>query len=155
MESSGLNEFCGILTCSGLAFTITYQVVGMTPSTPIFFPSAPGCDSGQSSLGPTADVCVTLDDSFGDTLPENIQGATFTQPLDLDYSLSNNGPVSIARGCSSIVILTGKMTAGSYQPVTLSCVGSSLPYGIACGFFCDNYARFFSDCTLANTILMI
>ena len=155
MESSGLNECGGISPCSGMAFTITYQVVGMTPSTPIFFPSAPGCDSGQSSLGPTADVCVTLDDSFGDTLPENIQGATFTQPLDLDYSLSNNGPVSIARGSSSIVILTAKMTAGSYQPVTLSCVGSSLPSGIACGFFPDNHASLFNDAPTATTILMI
>src|SRR5947208_14546571 len=143
MESSGLNEFCGILTCSGLAFTITYPVVGMTPSTPIFFPSAPGCDSGQSSLGPTADVCVTLDDSFGDTLPENIQGATFTHPLDLDYSLSNNGPVSIAWGSSSIVILTAKMTAGSYQRVTLSGLASSLPSGIPWGFFHDTLARLF------------
>src|SRR5207253_8959122 len=116
MKRSRLTECGGHSPCSGMPFTITYEEVGMTPSTPIFLPSAPGCDSEQSRLGPTADVCVTLDDSFGDTLPENIQGATFTQPLDLDYSLSNNDPVSIVRGSSSVVILTAKMTAGSYHP---------------------------------------
>ena len=74
IESSGTNECGGISPCSGMAFTITYQVIALTSGTPLFFPSAPGCGAGQSSPG--SDICVTVDDSFGDTLSENIQGAT-------------------------------------------------------------------------------
>src|SRR2546425_13014806 len=81
IESSGINECGGVSPCSGMAFTITYQVVALAPSTSLFFPSAPGCDAGQSSPGPTSDICVTVDDSFGDTLSENIQGASVDQPF--------------------------------------------------------------------------
>ena len=66
IESSGTNECGGISPCSGMAFTIAYQVMALTSDTPLFFPSAAGCGNGQSSPG--SDICVTLDNSFGDTL---------------------------------------------------------------------------------------
>src|SRR5437867_4648922 len=46
IESSGSNECGGISPCSGMAFTITYQVVGLTSSTPIFYPTNPACSNG-------------------------------------------------------------------------------------------------------------
>src|SRR5437016_3061566 len=98
IESSGSNECGGISPCSGMAFTITYQVVGATPTTPLFFPSAPGCDSGQSSVGgPTSDVCVTVDDSFGGTLPENIQRANVTVGPTITTSICAS-PVDLSTG---------------------------------------------------------
>src|SRR5881396_3455269 len=53
-----------------------------------------------------------------------------------DYSLSNNGPVSITQGSSGTVTITATLTAGSSQAVTLSCSG--LPSGITCGSFTVN-----------------
>ena len=44
IESTGTNECGGISPCSGLAFTITYSVVGSTFGTPIFYPSSAGCN---------------------------------------------------------------------------------------------------------------
>src|SRR5207247_7051491 len=57
-------------------------------------------------------------------------------PPPFDYSLSNNGPMSITQGSSGTVTITATLTAGSAQPVTLSCSG--LPSGITCGSFTVN-----------------
>src|SRR5205807_2580250 len=55
-----------------------------------------------------------------------------TPPL-FDYSLSNNGPVSIVQGSSGTVTVTATLTAGTAVPVTLSCV-TPLPTGVGCSF---------------------
>src|SRR5947208_5364960 len=79
IESSGGNECGGISPCSGMAFTITYSVVGATPSTTLSYPTAAGCST--SSVTSPPNVCVLLADSTVTTLPENIQGATVTITL--------------------------------------------------------------------------
>src|SRR2546427_5906192 len=80
IESSGLNECGGIGPCSGMAFTITYQVVGVTPTTSFSFPSAPSCFN--TSVSSPANVCVLVDSEPDDvTCPEDLQGAMVTQTL--------------------------------------------------------------------------
>src|SRR3989440_10734112 len=76
IESSGSNECGGISPCSGMAFTITYHVVGATPTTSLSYPTAAGCSN--SSVVSPPNTCVLVSDSLGTTLPENIQGATVT-----------------------------------------------------------------------------
>src|SRR5256885_11795930 len=60
--------------CSGMAFTITYKVVGVASSSSLFYPTSSGCS--QSSVSSPPNVCVLISNAFGTTLPENIQGAT-------------------------------------------------------------------------------
>src|SRR5256886_3845165 len=79
IESSGGNECGGISPCSGMAFTITYQVVGATPSTTLSYPTSSGCSNSSVSSPPN--TCVLIADAFGTTLPENIQGASVTIAL--------------------------------------------------------------------------
>jgi len=79
-ESSGSNECGGISPCSGMAFTITYQVVGSTPSTALSYPSGYGA-CATSSVASPPETCVLVDDAFGTPLSENIQGATVTISL--------------------------------------------------------------------------
>ena len=87
-ESSGLND-----SGTGLAFTITYQVVGVkVPSTAITYPTGPGCSN--SSISSPPNVCVLVLDNHGTTLPENIQGANFAQTHAVD-------PVRISESCVS------------------------------------------------------
>ena len=50
-----------------------------------------------------------------------------------DYSLSNNGPVTIVAGGSGSATITAKLTSGASQQITLSCLTNSLPVGITCG----------------------
>ena len=79
IESSGGNECGGISPCSGMAFTITYQVVGATPTTSLSYPTNAGCSNSSVSSPPN--TCVLIADAFGTTLPENIQGASVTIAL--------------------------------------------------------------------------
>src|SRR3989449_1896239 len=76
VESSGGNECGGISPCSGMAFTITYQVVGTTNTVALSlsYPTAAGC--AASSVSSPPNVCVEVADSTGTVLSENIQGAT-------------------------------------------------------------------------------
>src|SRR2546426_6638629 len=76
IESSGSNECGGLSPCSGMAFTITYHVVGATPTTSLSYPTAAGCSN--SSVASPPNTCVLVSDNLGTTLPENIQGATVT-----------------------------------------------------------------------------
>jgi DNA-binding beta-propeller fold protein YncE len=55
-----------------------------------------------------------------------------------DYSLASEGSVSVVQGGSGNVTITATLTAGTGQPVTLSCVSSSLPSGVTCGSFNTN-----------------
>src|SRR6266540_56296 len=74
INGNGDNECGGVGPCSGMAFTITYQVVGTTLSTDIFYPTSPACSTSSVSSPPN--TCVLVATNFGETLPENIQGAT-------------------------------------------------------------------------------
>jgi len=76
IESSGSNECGGLSPCSGMAFTITYHVVGATPTTSLSYPTAASCSTNSVSSPPN--TCVVIADNLGTTLPENIQGATVT-----------------------------------------------------------------------------
>ena len=58
-------------------------------------------------------------------------------PANFDYSLSNNGPVTIVHGGSGTITITSTLTARTAQPVTLSCV-TPLSTGITCGSFSVN-----------------
>src|SRR2546422_5569408 len=66
IESSGSNECGGISPRSGMAFTITYQVVGTGPDTLLSYPTATGC--ATSSVSSPANTCVLVDDALGTTL---------------------------------------------------------------------------------------
>ena len=111
IESSGSNECAGLTPCSGLAFTITYIATASVPSTPLFFPAAPGCST--SSVSSPANTCVLVDTAVGTTIPETVQGAAVTM--------------------GSIVCITSPQTANACAigtpnvPVTL---GSTFTVGV-------------------------
>src|SRR5712692_5890907 len=65
IESSGSNECGGISPCSGMAFTITYQVVGTTNTVALSlsYPTAAGCSA--SSVSSPSNTCVLVADAFG------------------------------------------------------------------------------------------
>src|SRR2546430_2528261 len=91
IESSGGNECGGISPCSGMALTITYQVVGATPSTSLSYPTSPGCSASSVSSPPN--VCVLVADSFGTPLSENIHGATVLRPAtSFALTVTNSNP---------------------------------------------------------------
>lgn len=102
VESSGSNECAGLSPCSGLAFTVTYHVVGAFASTPLSYPTALGCSA--SSVASPPDVCVAIADNVGTILPENIQGATVTQ------TGVAKDPTSTALACASPIPLGGVST---------------------------------------------
>src|SRR5207244_300574 len=72
------------------------------------------------------------------TTPTTVAVTVTAIPPAFDYSLSNSGPVTIQQGVSGTVTITATLSAGTAQPVTLSCVSSSLPTGITCGSFTLN-----------------
>src|SRR5712664_4591461 len=71
VEGTGTNECGGISPCSGMALTITYQVVAATPTTTLSYPTAAGC--ANSSVASPPNVCVLIANNVGTTLPETIQ----------------------------------------------------------------------------------
>ena len=101
VESSGFNE-CSVAPCSGLAFTITYNVVGAVPSTLLSFPSALGCST--SSVASPANVCVLVLNNTGISMPENIQGAIVSQSVTTGHS------TSLSETCGSPVVVGGPTT---------------------------------------------
>ena len=157
LDSSGGTECGGIGLCSGMAFTITYSVVANPPAaptgTPLFYPTAGGC--ANSSVFSPPNVCVLVADAFGTTLAENIQGAAVvgTAPT-FDYSLSNNGHVSIVQGGSGTATITATLTAGTGQPVALSCV-SPVPTGITCGSFSVNPVTPIASGAISNSPISV
>jgi hypothetical protein len=95
--------------------------------------------------GATSDLNINVSPSLapgtysfqvtGSPVGATASGATTTITLNVapfDYSLSNNGPMSITAGNTGPVTITATLKAGSAQPVTLSCSG--LPSGITCNF---------------------
>ncbi len=128
IESSGGNECGGISPCSGLALTITYSVVGLTPTTTLSYPTAAGC--ATSSVASPPNVCVLIADNTGTPLPETIQGATVTAPGVSDPTttvLSCSSPVAVGAATSCTATVTDTATTGATNPtgtVTFSTSGS-------------------------------
>src|SRR5437660_1002123 len=128
IESSGGNECGGISPCSGMALTITYQVVGATPSTSLSYPTSPGCSASSVSSPPN--VCVLVADAFGTPLSENIQGATVIRPATLDPTatmLSCSSPAAVGTASTCTATVTDTATTGATSPtgqVTFSTDGS-------------------------------
>src|SRR5712664_126693 len=106
IESSGTNECGGISPCSGMAFTITYTVAGMTPSSPISYPTAAGCL--VSSVSSPPNVCVLVDDATGGTLPETTLAGDFTDQLP-----SANFAASSIRGPAPLTVMFDASTSNA------------------------------------------
>ncbi len=106
IESSGTNECGGISPCSGMAFTITYTVAGMTPSSPISYPTAAGCL--VSSVSSPPNVCVLVDDATGGTLPETTLAGDFTDQLP-----SANFAASPIRGPAPLTVMFDASTSNA------------------------------------------
>src|SRR5260370_14572216 len=101
IESSATNECGGISPCSGMAFTITYSVVGTSPSSLIYYPTAPGCSTTSVPSPPSPpNVCVLVDDASGGTLPETIRAGDFT-----DQAPSANFAATPIRGPAPLPVL--------------------------------------------------
>src|SRR5437667_2885299 len=141
IESSGGNECGGISPCSGMAFTITYSVMGSTPSTPISYPIAAGCSN--SSVSSPANVCVLVDDNTGTTLSESIQGATVTQA-------AVTHPTSTGVSCSPSPVVVNQATSCT-ATVTDTSAGPTTPTG-SVSFTTNSTGTFnptSASCTLA------
>ncbi len=130
IETSGSNECGDVAPCSGMAFNITYQVVGTTPNTPISYP-ADGNGCSTSSVSSPANTCVLVADSTGTTLPENVQGATVTQSVTTGHSTSTavscTSPVKVATATTCTSTVTDTAASGATNPtgqVTFSTSGS-------------------------------
>jgi len=76
-EITGTNECGGVSPCSGMAFTITYNVVGQAMQTSLFYPTAASCSS--TSVFSQPNTCVVIVNAVRTILPESIQGATVAQ----------------------------------------------------------------------------
>src|SRR5882762_5557381 len=141
IESSGGNECGGISPCSGMAFTITYSVVGSTPSTPLSYPTSLGCSA--SSVSSSANVCVEVADNTGTILSENIQSATVTQAAVIH-------PTSTSINCSPSSVVINQATSCT-ATVTDTSGGPTTPTGSVS--FTTNSTGTFSptlaSCTLA------
>src|SRR5256712_8830258 len=118
VESSGGNECGGISPCSGMAFTITYQVVGTTNTVALSlsYPTAAGCS--DSSVSSPPNTCVEVADSAGTVLSENIQGANVSAPV-----------VSLT-GLVCIIYPTTLTSCPSTLDINYVTVGSLLTVGI-------------------------
>jgi len=111
IESSGSNECGGISPCSGMAFTITYTAVAASPSTPLSYPTSSACSTSSVSSPPN--TCVLVDDAFGTTLLENIQGANVSTQAAAATSL-----VSVVSGTDGNLYYSAFNGAwGAWTPV--------------------------------------
>src|SRR2546426_4072701 len=128
IESSGGTECAGASPCSRLAFTITYNVVGASSGTPIFYPSSSACN--PSSVSGTT-TCLLVTNSVGATLPENIQGATVSTTSDFSLTAATSS-LSIPAGSSGSDVLTVTSLGSFTGSVTLS--NGSVPSGVTVMF---------------------
>src|SRR2546428_1025869 len=97
--------------CSGMAFTITYKVVGVASSSSLFYPTSSGCS--QSSVSSPPNVCVLISNAFGTTLPENIQGASVGTSPGTFTGLVCITPSVTATSCPSSPPSLGPFTVGT------------------------------------------
>src|SRR3989475_12788839 len=128
IESSGGTECAGASPCSGLAFTITYNVVGASSGSPIFYPSSSACN--PSSVSGTT-TCLLVTNSVGATLPENIQGATVSTVSDFSFTAATSS-LSIPAGSSASDTLTVTSIGGFSGQLALT--NSTVPSWGAVGF---------------------
>src|SRR3989442_2062776 len=127
IESSGGND-----PGTGLAFSITYQVIGVSLSPPSSYPTNPDCFTSSVSSPPN--TCVLLADAFGTALPENIQSANFVQTHSVDPTRMSipctPSPVVLALGkfaaCTAIV---NDVAASGRIPPVGSVIFSSMRFG--------------------------
>ena len=125
IEGSGSNE-CAAAPCSGLAFNVTYRVVGVTPTTPISYPTAPGCSTSSVTSPPS--TCVLVANAFGATVPESIQGANLLGPTITNPTIgvvSCISPASVGPTLTSVpttcfVTETDSAASGKVSPITTS-----------------------------------
>jgi len=113
IESSGSNECGGISPCSGMAFTITYQVVGTTNTVALSlsYPTAAGCSASSVSSPPN--TCVEVADSAGTVLSENIQGANVSAPVVVQTGLVCITYPSTMTSCPAAPFSFGPVIRGS------------------------------------------
>jgi len=96
---------CAAIPCSGLAFNVTYRVVGVTPSTTIHLgPQAGGCSVSSVSSPPNA--CVQVVNAIGTTLTESTQDGTVMQTHAVDPTLT-----SVSCTPSPVVLTIGNFAA--------------------------------------------
>src|SRR2546422_3606356 len=95
VESSGGND-----PGTGLAFSITYQVVGVTPDTLVTYPTSPDCSTSSVSSPPN--TCVLLADNVGTTLTETAQPADIHQMHAID-------PTRIGKSCAPAPVVVGQI----------------------------------------------
>ena len=103
---------------------------------------------GGAGMGQTITHTYTMAQEFNVTLTitdtsNPFQTATKTRLVivtspPFDYSLSNSGGIIVRQGGSGTSTITATLNSGTSEPVTLSCVGSSLPAGASCLFNPDS-----------------
>src|SRR5467141_667272 len=141
IESSGSNE-CLSAPCSGLAFTISFKVVGKTSSTPLSYPGAAGCSNTSAASPPSPpNECVLLADAFGNTLPEILQAASVTQSVFRDSTTTS-------KLCGSPVVV-GQLSTCTATVTDTNVTAPSSPIG-AITWSTDGSGSFNSNiCTLS------
>ncbi len=115
VESSGAND-----PGTGLAFTITYKVVGVTPSTSTDYPRNSDCS--VSSISSPSNVCVLIEDNVGTPLPENTQVAMAGQihgPDKTRMIISCLGPVVVGQSTTCTGIVNDNATSLQVPPVSV------------------------------------
>ena len=120
IDANGVNECGGVSPCSGMAFTITYQVAGATSSTTLDYPTHPACST--SSVFSPPNVCVLVADLLGGTLAETIQGATVTQTVTVD-------PTSTSVSCAPNPVMVFQSTACTATVTDTAVSGATSPTG--------------------------
>src|SRR5437879_8331040 len=103
---------------------------------------------GEAGSGQTITHTYTMAQEFNVTLTitdtsNPHQAATKTRLVivtspPFDYVLSNAGGIIVRQGGSGTSTITATLNSGTSEPVTLSCVGSSLPAGASCPFNPDS-----------------
>ena len=88
-----------------------------------------GTTAGSGSITATYGGDMT---HIGSTSPSATVTVTISAPVD--YSLSNGGLGTVQAGSTGSVSITALLVSGSRQPVTLSCVSTSLPAEASCLF---------------------
>src|SRR5207253_1677734 len=138
-RSSGSESEPVSLSCvsSSLPTGITCGSFTLNPVTPTGSSGLTVNVASSVAAGPHS-FMVTGSPLVATTTPSTVAVTVTAIPPAFDYSLSNSGPVTIQQGVSGTVTITATLSAGTAQPVTLSCVSSSLPTGITCGSFTLN-----------------
>jgi len=109
---------------TGLLFTITYNVVGNSPGTPISF------NTGCSDTSVASGDCVTVAASSS-ALPETDQGATFSNVID--FTMTPQYSMYSTTASTPIGITVNYASEGGYLDL-LTETYSVAPPGVSCSF---------------------